>query len=108
MNSSGFVYDGMFKDGKFNGDGVLIDPDGNVYKGNFVGGKRLVIQMQGIETLYFDDQTQVKDGFFIDDNFQQGTIVITYTSGIIDTDEYKDFNMIKSIRKENQALVLKK
>jgi clan AA aspartic protease (TIGR02281 family) len=31
--------------------------------------------------------------------------VITYTSGIIDTDEYKDFNMIKSIRKENQALV---
>jgi len=101
--SNGYKYDGMFKDYKFHGYGVLTSPDGNVYKGNFVENKK---QGQGIETLYFDGQTQVKDGFFSENNFQYGKETITFeSSGIINTYEYKDFDIIKAVRKENQALV---
>ena len=105
LSSSRFIYDGMFKNSKFHGYGLLTFSNGDFYKGNFIENKQ---HGQGIQTSYFDDQTQVKDGFFKDDNFQDGTMVITYSSGVIDTDEYKDFNVIKSIRKENQALVFEK
>lgn len=101
--SDGLKYYGMFKDYKFHGYGVLTYPDGSVYKGNFDEGKQ---QGQGIETLYFDEQTQVKDGFFSENTFQYGTETITFeSSGIINTYEYKDFDIIKAVRKENQALV---
>tara|TARA_B100001175_G_scaffold57821_1_gene46650 strand:+ start:1814 stop:2905 length:1092 start_codon:yes stop_codon:yes gene_type:complete len=124
--SNGLKYDGMFKDFKFHGYGVLTFPDGNVYKGNFVEDKRQgqgeltytngdkyvgsfkndMYWGQGIQTLYFDEQTQVRDGFFNDNTFQHGTETITFNrSGIIDTYEYKDFDIIKAVRKENQALV---
>jgi len=124
--SNGLIYDGMFKDFKFHGYGVLKHPDGRVYKGNFFEDKQQgqgeltytngnkyigsfkndMCSGQGIETLYFDDQTQVKDGFFNDAAFQHGTETITFNiGGIIDTYEYKDFDIIKKVRKENQALV---
>jgi len=124
--SNGYKYDGMFKDYKFHGYGVLTSPDGNVYKGNFVEDKKQgqgeltytngnkyegsfkndMYLGQGIETLYFDGQTQVKDGFFSENNFQYGKETITFeSSGIINTYEYKDFDIIKAVRKENQALV---
>ena len=127
--SNGLIYDGMFKDSKFHGYGVLIYPDGEVYKGNFFENKRQgqgeltftngnkyvgsfkndMYAGQGIETLYFDDQTQVKDGFFSENTFQYGTWTITFNrSGIIDTYEYKDFDIIKAVRKENQVLVSEK
>ena len=128
-NSEGFIYVGMFKDGRMEGGGVLTYPNGKEYEGNFIDGKfqgqgRLTYENSlgdyvgsfnndmysgyGIQTLYFDDQIQVKDGVFKDNNFEEGTIVITYSSGIIDTDEYKDFNMIKTTRKEKQTLVFEK
>ena len=125
--SNGLKYDGMFKDSKFHGYGVLT-LNGNVYKGNFVENKREgqgeftdtngdkyvgsfkndMYWGQGIQTLYFDNQTQVKDGFFNENTFQYGTETITFSgSGIIDTYEYKDFDIIKAVRKENQILVYK-
>jgi len=124
--SNGLKYDGMFKDFKFHGYGVLTLPSGDVYKGNFVEDKRQgqgeltytngnkyvgsfkndMYSGQGIQTLYFDDQTQVIDGFFNDNTFQYGTETITFNrSGIIITYEYKDFDIIKATRKENQALI---
>ena len=123
---NGLKYVGMFKDGKIEGDGVLTYPNGKEYKGNFIDGKfqgqgqltyenslgnyvgsfkNGMLSGQGIQTRYFDDQTHVKEGIFKDDNFQEGTIVITYSSGIIDTDEYKDFKLIKTVRKKDQMLV---
>ena len=125
-HSNGLKYDGMFKDFKFHGYGVLKSPSGDVYKGNFVEDKRQgqgeltytngnkyvgsfkndMNWGQGIQTLYFDDQTQVKDGFFNDNAFQYGTETITFNKGgIIYTYEYKDFDIIKAVRKENQELV---
>lgn len=125
--SNGLKYDGMFKDFKFHGYGVLTFSNGDVYKGNFVEDKKQgqgeltyanrgakyvgsfnndMYSGQGIQTLYFDEQTQVRDGFFNDNTFQHGTETITFNrSGIIDTYEYKDFDIIKAVRKENQALV---
>lgn len=124
--SDGLKYDGMFKDFKFHGYGVLTFPNGNIYKGNFVEDKRQgqgelnytngnkyvgffkndMYWGQGIQTLYFDNQTQVKDGFFNDGAFEHGIETITFnTGGVIDTYEYKDFDIIKAVRKENQALV---
>ena len=124
--SNGYKYYGMFKDFKFHGYGVLTYPDGSIYKGNFDEGKRQgqgvltyisghkyvgsfkngMYSGQGIKTLYFDEQTQVKDGFFSENTFQYGTETITFeSSGIIKTYEYKDFDIIKAVRKENQALV---
>ena len=124
--SNGLKYDGMFKDFKFHGYGVLTFPNGNIYKGNFVEGKRQgqgelnytngnnyvgffkndMYWGQGIQTLYFDEQTQVRDGFFSENTFQYGTETITFNrSGIIDIYEYKDFDIIKDVRKENQVLV---
>lgn len=125
--SNGLKYDGMFKDFKFHGYGVLTFSNGDVYKGNFIEDKKQgqgeftyangrakyvgsfnndMYSGQGIQTLYFDEQTQVRDGFFNDNTFQHGTETITFnTSGIIDTYEYKDFDIIKAVRKENQLLV---
>jgi predicted aspartyl protease len=125
--SNGLKYDGMFKDFKFHGYGVLTFSNGDVYKGNFVEDKKQgqgeltyanrgakyvgsfnndMYSGQGIQTLYFDEQTQVRDGFFNDNTFQHGTETINFNrSGIIDTYEYKDFDIIKAVRKENQALV---
>lgn len=124
--SNGLKYDGMFEDFKFHGYGVLTLSNGNVYKGNFVEDKRQgqgeltntngdkyvgsfkndMYWGQGIETLYFDNQTQVKEGFFNENTFQHGTETITFNrSGIIDIYEYKDFDIIKAVRKDNQALV---
>ena len=124
--SNGLKYDGMFKDFKFHGYGVLTFPNGNIYKGNFVEDKRQgqgelnytngnnyvgffkndMYWGQGIQTLYFDEQTQVRDGYFSENTFQFGTETITFNrSGIIDTYEYKDFDIIKAVRKENQVLV---
>ena len=124
--SDGLKYDGMFKDSKFHGYGVLTYPRGDVYKGNFVENeqqgqgkltytngdkyvgsfKNSIFWGQGIQTLYFDNQTQVKDGFFNDNTFQNGTETITFNrGGIINTYEYKDFDIIKVVTKENQALV---
>jgi len=126
IQPNGLKYDGMFKDYKFHGYGVLTSPDGSVYKGNFDEGKPqgqgVLISIsghkyvgsfkngmysgQGIETLYYDEQTQVKDGFFSEATFQYGTETITFeSSGIINTYEYKDFDIIKAVIKENQALV---
>ena len=123
--SNGLKYDGNFKDWKFEGYGVLTDRSGNVYKGNFVEDKKQgqgeliningnkyigffkndMYSGQGIQTLYFDNQIQVKDGIFKDNNFKEGTMVVTYSSRIITTYEYKDFDIIKAVKKENQALV---
>ena len=123
---NGLIYDGVFNDGKFEGFGILTFPNGGVYEGNFINNKQEgqgkltypnnrgkyvgffkndMLSGQGTQTLYFNDQTQVKDGFFKDDDFKDGTIIISYSSGIIDTDEYKDFKLIKTVRKENQILV---
>ena len=125
-HSNGLKYDGMFKDFKFHGYGVLTFPNGNIYKGNFVEDKRQgqgelnytngnnyvgffkndMYWGQGIQTLFFDEQTQVRDGFFSENTFQYGTETITFNrSGIIDIYEYKDFDIIKAVRKENQVLV---
>ena len=123
--SNGLKYDGLFKDWKFHGKGVLTYPSGNIYKGDFIEDKRQgqgeliytngnkyvgsfkndMFSGQGIFTLYFDDQTQVQDGFFNDNTLQYGTRKVTFNSGIIKTYEYKDFDIIKAVEKENQTLV---
>tara|TARA_Y100000766_G_C18863313_1_gene584381 strand:+ start:368 stop:1456 length:1089 start_codon:yes stop_codon:yes gene_type:complete len=124
--SNGLKYVGMFKDGRREGGGVLTYPNGREYEGNFIDGKfegqgqltyensqgyyvgsfkNNMLSGKGIQNLYFDDQTQVIDGFFKDNDFENGTIIISYSDGIIDTHEYKDFKLIKTVSKEDKILV---
>lgn len=56
------VYEGFFKDDKFNGIGTLYLNNGYVYEGSFVNGKK-----QGKGCLYSDDRKFIYEGDFVDD-----------------------------------------
>jgi hypothetical protein len=98
-----FIYIGMFKDGKFHGSGEFTYANGNKYVGSFENN---MFSGQGTMTSNFDDQNHISEGFFSEDMLLEGTKTINYNNGLIDTDDYKDFKLIKSVRKnENGTLV---
>ena len=101
--ANGLIYIGMFKDWKFHGPGTLKFSKGDLYEGNFVENK-----MQGYgEYTYVNGNKYV--GSFENDMLREGTKTISYNNGLINTDDYKDFKLIKSVRKnENGTLVSEK
>ena len=124
--SNGSIYIGMFKDWKFHGSGELTYANGNKYVGSFkndmfsgqgkytfTNGNRYVgsfennmFSGQGTMTSNFDDQNHISEGFFSNDMLKEGTKTISYNNGLIDTDDYKDFKLIKSVTKnQNGTLV---
>ena len=124
--ANGLIYIGMFKDWKFHGPGTLKFSKGDLYEGNFVENK-----MQGYgEYTYVNGNKYVGSfendmfsghgeltfangnkyvGSFENDMLREGTKTISYNNGLINTDDYKDFKLIKSVRKnENGTLVSEK
>jgi len=56
------IYDGYFKEDKFEGNGILVLNNGYIYEGNFQNGKK-----QGKGTLYSVDKKFVYEGDWFDD-----------------------------------------
>ena len=56
------IYDGYFKDDKFNGNGILYLNNGYVYEGSFYNGKK-----QGKGALYSFDKKFIYEGDWFDD-----------------------------------------
>jgi hypothetical protein len=98
-----FIYIGMFKDGEFHGSGEFTYANGNKYVGSFENN---MFSGQGTMTSNFDDQNHISEGFFSENMLLEGIKTINYNNGLIDNDDYKDFKLIKSVRKnENGTLV---
>jgi len=99
-----FTYIGMFKDGEFHGSGEYTDEaNGTKYVGSFENN---MFSGQGTMTSKCDDQNHISEGFFSEDMLLEGTETINYNNGLIVTNDYKDFKLIKSVRKnENGTLV---
>lgn len=60
--NSELIYDGFFKEDKFEGDGILYLNNGYIYEGNFQRGKK-----QGRGTLYSLDKKFIYEGEWYED-----------------------------------------